>query len=148
MPLDSGGVYRHNDQSARMHSPKEPKESEPKESEPKETEGEMTEVHNHGDGTFHTVHGGKEEQHESIGHMHAHLSKIHGGAGEKHFHAHHDGVGVHSHGVESGGEPDHREHEDTEGAKGHLDEALGDGRPMGEEPPMGEPAMQGSALGM
>lgn len=158
MPLDGKGSYRHNDQVARANggSAKEPKEKEPSMHEPKEPKeaegGNMTEVHNHGDGTFHTVSDGKEEQHETIGHMHAHLSSMHGAEGEKHFHAHHDGVMPHSHSVETGGEAEHRDHEDTEGMKQHMDESMSDegehtaGEDESEMNSVG--SLGGSALGM
>ena len=130
MPLDSKGTYRHNDQSARMHSTDREAmknkildgKSEPNDDNPEDTDDQMTEVHNHGDGTFHTVHNGEEEQHETIGHMHAHLSKLHGEPGEKHFHAHDDGVEAHSHSVETDGEPEHEEHDagNIEAIKDHL----------------------------
>lgn len=128
MPLDGAGKYRHNDQVARMHGGGMSRDAKKDEilgdhpgAEPEDGSGEHTEVHNHGDGTFHTVHGGEQVEHESIGHMHAHLSKIHGAEGEKHFHSHSDGIEHSSHAVESGGEPEHMEHNSAEEAK----EALG-----------------------
>ncbi len=109
------------------------------------TDGGHTEVHNHGDGTFHTVHGGQEEPHETIGHLHAHLSKLHGEEGHSHFHAHHDGEKHTSHHVAGGGEPEHREHEDLDGVHQHLAEAMGgeeespaEDRAEGEEEPAGK----------
>ena len=111
-----------------MHSKAAGKEYKPG-SEPEEAEGEHTKVFDHGDGTFHTEHPehGRVE-HESIGHMHAHLSKIHGEEGHSHFHAHHDGMSVKTHSVKSGEEPESREHDGVDGAHEHLDEALGDGQ--------------------
>lgn len=119
MPVDGQGTYRHNDQVARLHTPQSGERGAAKG--PGNEDGH-TEVHNHGDGTFHTVHDGQEEHHESIGHMHAHLSKLHGAPGEKHFHAHHDGMSHHSHAVETGGEPEHKEHDpqNIEDAKNAL----------------------------
>ena len=157
MPLDGAGSYRHNDQVARSHGGmKEPKLGEKSMSEPKEPKegesGNMTEVHDHGDGSFHTVHEGKQEEHETIGHMHAHLSKMHGEPGESHFHAHHDGIEGHSHSVKSGEEPEHRDMEDSEVMKAHLDDAMGEGgehetgKMDSEENSVG--ALGGSALGM
>ena len=158
MPRDGAGNYRHNDQAARAHGGmKEPKlgeksMSEPKE--PKEAEGEhdMT-MKDHGDGTFTTTHKGEEPvEHESIGHMHAHISSHHGAPGESHFHAHHDGVEGHSHSVKSGEEPEHRDNEDTEGMKEHLGESMGEGgehelgENQSEENSMG--SLGGSAIGM
>ena len=81
MPMDATGQYRHNHESANMHSEQAGKKYNPDGKEEEGGGGEHTEVHNHGDGTFHTVHGGEQTEHESIGHMHAHLSKIHGEEG-------------------------------------------------------------------
>lgn len=125
MPLDGAGVYRHNTESAIMHS-KAAGRPMPGSKEGQST-GDHTEVHDHGDGTFHTVdpeHG--KVEHETIGHMHAHLSKVHGEPGHSHFHARHGGESAHSHSVESGGEPDHREHEDAQGMHEHFQEFAGD----------------------
>jgi hypothetical protein len=156
MPLDGAGSYRHNDQVARSFggAAKEPKLGENKLREPEEKDAghNMTEVHNHGDGTFHTVHDGKQEEHETIGHMHAHLSSIHGAPEEKHFHAHHDGFEGHSHSVHTGEEPEHRDNEDTEGMHSHLDDAMGDGEERAEGEHESEEnsvgSLGGSALGM
>lgn len=139
-PLDSKGVMRHNHEAAAMHS--EGNYS-PNKAAMHEGDGGHTEVHNHGDGTFHTVHDGQQEEHESIGHMHAHLSKIHGEDGHSHFHAHHDGVAHHSHGVHSGGEPEHREHDNEEGVHDHLTETMGEGKPIDDEGEEEVPAGKG-----
>ena len=144
MPLDATGAFRHNHESAKMHSEAAGKKYDMGE-QPKEG-GEHTEVHNHGDGTFHTVHGGEKVEHESIGHMHAHLSKVHGEEGHSHFHAHHDGMTHHSHSAKSGEEPEHREHDEVDGVHDHLDEAMGGEH---EEPDGDEaaPEMAGKGLG-
>jgi hypothetical protein len=150
MPLDSMGKMHHNSQVANMHSKlnegakKSDKLSGASDGEDKTGEENMTEVHDHGDGTFHTMHPEHGQvEHESIGHMHAHLSSVHGEEGHKHFHAHHDGMEAHHHSVESGGEPKHEQGEDT--MHNHLDEAMGeepenqisDGRPDTEESALG-----------
>lgn len=128
MPLDSTGTYRHNHESASMHSKAAGKPMQAPEAKEDESTGDATEIHDHGDGTFHTEPGNV--QHESIGHLHAHISATHGQPGHKHFHAHHDGGGggggSHSHSVESGGEGDHREHEDENGMREHFDEFAGE----------------------
>jgi hypothetical protein len=154
MPLDASGKFRHNTQVAmKMSSGDRAKAKDDilsgKHEEPKE-DGEHTQVHDHGDGTFHTVSPeGEEVQHESIGHMHAHLSKMHGAPGEKHFHAHHDGMEAHTHSVESGGEPEHETHdgEDKEAMHEHMDRAMGEDAQSGVSD--GEPSDSeaGSALG-
>ena len=160
MPLDGKGNYRHNDQVARMHGGKSRDEQKNdilsgkkgERDDDKLTGGEnMTEVHNHGDGTFHTVHEGQQEEHESIGHMHAHLSKLHGAPGEKHFHAHHDGFEAHSHATETGGEPEHQEHdpENIESLKQHLGQFFNEEEKEGGENEGGEKEDYGmSALGV
>ena len=152
MPLDSTGAFRHNHEAAAMHSQAAGKSYTPKAASKNEDDGaagDHTQVHDHGDGTFHTVHPEHGEvQHESIGHMHAHLSKIHGEDGHSHFHAHHDGAGGHtSHSVKSGEEPEHREHDDVDGMHDHLQEAMGDGaeEPDGDE---AEPAMASKGKGL
>jgi hypothetical protein len=150
MPLDAGGKFRHNTQVAAMHSKgKDAKLSDKKDSKPLDDKGaedghEITEVHDHKDGSFHTEPDG--EEHETIGHLHAHLSKLHGAAGEKHFHGHSDGISHHSHAVETGGEAEHRDHEDEHGIAEHLNEHIGgDGTPQedGEEQEQNESALGG-----
>ena len=139
MPIDASGSFRHNHESAQMHS-----EAAGKKYEPGMKHGEEephTKVYAHGDGTFHTEHPehGRVE-HETIGHMHAHLSSIHGEEGHKHFHAHHDGMEGHTHSIESGGEPEHQEHDmdNLEGLKEHfgkfVDEEEKEPEHEGEEP--------------
>ena len=145
MPLDATGTFRHNTESARMHTRAAGKN--PDEQEGQST-GDHTEVHDHGDGTFHTVHPEHGEvQHESIGHMHAHLSSIHGQEGHKHFHAHHDGASVHSHSAGSGEETDSRDHEDTEGAAEHMHEALGGAAGEEDGGEEEQPSGEGEGLG-
>lgn len=144
MPLDGKGVFRHNNESARMHTRAAGLDPD-KEG---QSTGDHTEVHNHGDGTFHTVdpeHG--QVEHESIGHMHAHLSKVHGEPGHKHFHAHHDGEAIHTHSSNAGEEPESRDHdaEDTDGAADHLHEAIG-GESGEEEPDDNEHESDGDGL--
>lgn len=120
MPIDAMGNFRHNHEAAKMHSEAAGKKYNPEGG--GEEDGEHTKVFNHGDGTFHTEHNGERVDHESIGHMHAHLSKIHGEDGHQHFHAHHDGMEGHSHHVSGDGEPDHQEHDmaNLEGLKEHF----------------------------
>ena len=159
MPLDKSGTWRHNDQAARMHGGKSRDQQKdeilsgvgkakgPDDDKPADTDDQMTEVHNHGDGSFHTVHSGEEEQHANIGEMHAHLSKLHGQPGEKHFHAHDDGVESHSHSVETGGEADHRTHDEPESMKDHLDEAMGRGEEHEGESESGELRSEENTVG-
>lgn len=148
MPLDSGGKFRHNSQVAAMHSKgKDEMKSDKTDAKPMDDEGseKMTEVHDHGDGSFHTVSGGEQEDHETIGHLHAKLSSLHGSPGQKHFHAHSDGMEHHSHSVETGGEADHRDHEDEGGMEQHLGESMSGehGSPMDD----GQQESNESAIG-
>jgi hypothetical protein len=124
MPLDSQGQYRHNDEAAAMHS----KAASKAKMEPGAED--HVKLEDHGDGTFTTHHPGEEPvDHETIGHMHAHLSAKHGEPGHKHFHAHSDGESMHTHSADGGGEPESRM-DNEEGAHDHLDEAMGS---MGNE---------------
>lgn len=151
MPLDSQGNFRHNHEAAMMHSQAAGKSYTAKSVNEHEDDGNMdhTQVHDHGDGTFHTVHPEHGEvQHESIGHMHAHLSKIHGEDGHSHFHAHHDGVAHHSHSAKSGEEPEHREHDGVDGVHDHLAEAMGGGEENAEEPDGDEASLAGGHKGL
>lgn len=126
MPLDATGAYRHNHEAAQMHSKAAGKSYMDKEPKDGESTTDHTQLHDHGDGTFHTVHPeAGEVQHESIGHMHAHLSKMHGEEGHSHFHAHSDGMEHHSHSVKDGEEPESRDHEDAKGMHDHLDDTMG-----------------------
>ena len=140
MPTDATGAYRHNHESAQMHSQAAGKEYKP-EKEPLNAEsGDAHELHDHGDGSFHTVHQGEQVDHETLGHALIHMAKTHAEDGHTHFHAHHDGMTHHSHSAKSGGESESREHDDLDGAHQHMDEAMeetpteheGEGDPEGE----------------
>lgn len=141
MPIDATGQFRHNHESAQMHSQAAGKKYAAPGTPAEGEDGAHTEVHNHHDGTFHTIHNGERVEHESIGHMQAHLSKIHGEPGHKHFHAHHDGMTIKTH----SGDGDSREHDEIAGAHQHMDEALGENQnePDGDE----EMAETGNGLG-
>ena len=119
---------------------------------PKEHEGggdgeQVHEVHDHGDGTFHTEHpGGEREEHPDHLHMLAHLGhKV--TDGDKHHVVHHDGIAAHSHSIdEQGNHEDHGESNSAEDAKGALDKFLGE---EAEEPQhqLGEESDEGPAMG-
>lgn len=81
--------------------------------------GEHSELHDHGDGTFHTVAGGEETQHPHIGHALMHLAAHHDGEA-KHMHVHSDGMSHTTHHVAGGKVEGPHEHEDTEALKEHL----------------------------
>jgi hypothetical protein len=85
----------------------------------KKSEGEQEgkspmEIHDHGDGTFHTIKDGKQEEHPDLLHMTTHVAHEHEPESD-HFHAKHDGFEHESHGVHASGE-----HEET---KQHPDAA-------------------------
>jgi hypothetical protein len=93
-----------------------------------EGEGEVVhELHDHGDGTFHSVSGGETMDHPDGHHALAHVAhKMMGGGA--HFHAHHDGLGMHSHSISEGGEhSETKEHESPEEMHSAMDAAMGGG---------------------
>jgi hypothetical protein len=88
---------------------------------------QIHEVHDHGDGTFHTEHpDGTHEEHPDHLHMLAHLGhKV--TDGDKHHIVHHDGIAAHSHSIdEAGNHEDHGEHNTADEAKGALDKFFGE----------------------
>lgn len=120
MPLDGKGVFRHNDESARMHS-----KAAGMDPDNQHSEGDVHELEDHGDGTFttrHPEHG--DAEHESLGHALIHMASKHAEEGHKHFHMQHDGATAHTHSAGAEEEPEHREG-DEDDAHGHLDEAMG-----------------------
>jgi hypothetical protein len=125
MPLDASGTYRHNHESAAMHSKQDGKEYMPKEPANAES-GDAHELHDHGDGTFHTVHEGEKTEHETLGHALIHMAGKHAEEGHTHFHGHHDGMMHRSHSVKAGGEPESQDHEDAQGMHDHMSEAMED----------------------
>lgn len=126
-----------------MSAPKpQPKGDEGK---PTEAAEEHSELHAHGDGTYHTVHGGKEEQHPDIGHAVTHLAHAHEGG--KHSHAHHDGMMMHSHGIDESGQ--HREtemHDSPEEVGSAVARDMG-GESQGGEQDMAQGPEQGGLSG-
>lgn len=105
-----------------------PKLTEPKakaEEAPKEqgsAEGH-SELHSHGDGSYHTVHGGDQQEHPSLGHALMHLAGKHEPEG-KHLHVKHDGM-ISSHHVANGGEAEGpHDHENIDALKQHMDQFL------------------------
>lgn len=149
MPLDGMGNYRHNHEAAAMHSKAAGKEYNPGgESEHEEGDGEHVEIHSHGDGTFHTIHQGQREEHETHGHALIHAAKVHAEEGHQHFHAHHTGEELHTHAVKGGGEAEHLEHdpENIEAVKDHLDQFFNEEK--GEKAPEGEEEQGGAGEGL
>jgi hypothetical protein len=100
-----------------------------------EGEGEKAgiQLHDHGDGTAHSVIEGKQEEHPD--HMHAVAHIAHHLMPEgSHFHAHHDGFSAKSHGIhESGEHAETQEHNAPEEMHGAMDAMLGGGEGGGEE---------------
>lgn len=152
MPKDSSGKFHLSTQkamSADKAKPGKPEEKpmgKPMEAKPQgaEAEGGMSStLHDHGDGTFHTVsHDGAEEQHPSIGHALMHIASQHSEG--KHVHAHHDGGGkITSHHVgHMGGVEGPTEHGSPDEAGQHAAMVLGEG----DEQPMPEEHMSGGAM--
>ena len=95
-------------------------------------EGEHSELHAHGDGSYHTIHGGKEEQHPDLGHALTHLG--HANEGGKHMHVHHDGGAMHTHAIDENGQHGETEMHDTPEEAGEAvtrgmgGESMDDGR--------------------
>ena len=85
------------------------------------------EVHDHGDGTFHTIHpDGSREEHPDHLHMLASLGHNITG-GDKHHIVHHDGISAHSHSIsEDGQHEDHGEATSPEESHSALDKFLGE----------------------
>lgn len=150
MPKDSSGKFHLNTQKAMAADKSKPMPGKP-ESKPEakpqaaEAEGGMSStLHDHGDGTFHTVsHDGAEEQHPSIGHALMHMASQHSEG--KHVHIHHDSGGrISSHHVgHMGGVEGPQEHGSADEAGQHAAMVLGDG---GEEQAMPEEHMSGGAM--
>ena len=100
--------------------------------------GDHTELHDHGDGTFHTVVDGQETQHDHIGHAVPHIAGHHAPEG-KHTHVmHHDGGHTthHHDGAVSGP----HEHASSDEMAEHVKNFADGGEPGGSEmaPPMGD----------
>ena len=98
-----------------------------------QSENEHSELHDHGDGTFHTVKGGEEEQHPSLGHALMGMAGHHAPDG-KHVHAHHDGMSVHSHGHSGGMTDGPNEHGSGEEAGQHMGNYLSDEQQGSDQP--------------
>lgn len=107
----------------KMSESKKPMGSEAK---PAEGGSDHSELHDHGDGTFHTVKGGQQEEHPDMGHALMGLAGHHKPEG-KHVHAHHDGMSVHSHGISGGVHDGPNEHGSAEEATQHMGNYLSEG---------------------
>ena len=88
--------------------------------------GAQFQIHDHGDGTFHSItKDGQRTEHPHVGHLAVHVAAHHEPDG-KHFHAHQDGMGEHtSHQATAGGEPEGpHDHENIEALKEHMGQFL------------------------
>jgi len=93
--------------------------------------GEHTQVHDHGDGTFHTVAGGQKTEHPSFGHMAMHLAAHHSSEAN-HSHVMHHPEGHHtSHHMKEGSVSGPHEHQSGDEMAEHMKEFAGDGESGG-----------------
>jgi len=104
-----GGMKSMQDGMSKMRQPAEAKpEGEHEEA------GSPMEIHDHGDGTYHTMKDGQEEQHPDLLHMTTHIAHEHEPE-SKHHHAKHDGFTGHTHGIhEDGTHEETQEHDSPE----------------------------------
>lgn len=95
--------------------------------------GKSTTLHDHGDGTFHSEgHDGAREEHPDIGHALTHIGHMH--AEGKRHHVHHDGMAMHSHGVNEAGEHDGtHDHENIDELKESMGKFLDEEGKEGSE---------------
>jgi hypothetical protein len=85
------------------------------------------EIHDHGDGTFHTMKDGQQEEHPDLLHMTAHIAHVHEPE-SKHHHAKHDGFSGHTHGIhEDGTHEETQEHDSPEEMGEGLKAFMGQG---------------------
>lgn len=110
--------------------PEEGKEDDPK---PEESGEKMSSMHEHPDGTFHTMKDGDKEEHPDMGHALMAMAAHHKPEG-KHVHAHHDGMSVHTHGISEGQHEGPTEHGSTEEATQHMGDFMNGGEQQSEEP--------------
>lgn len=83
-----------------------------------------SELHPHGDGTYHTVVDGEKTEHPHIGHALAHLAGHHEPDG-KHSHVQHNDDGTHtSHHHDGASVSGPHDHKNLEELKGHFDKFL------------------------
>ena len=121
------GGERNSSYIPKPHSETKPHESTEEQEKSDGGSDQIHEVHDHGDGTFHTEHpDGTREEHPDHLHMLAHLGhKV--TDGDKHHIFHHDGISAHSHSIdEAGNHEDHGEHNTADEAKGALDKFFGE----------------------
>jgi hypothetical protein len=122
---------------ASMRKPLAKPTAPPMEADHEGEDGEHSELHDHGDGTFHTVVGGQQTEHPHIGHAMMHMAGHHAPDG-KHTHVmHHDG-GHTSHHHDGGSVSGPHEHATSDEMAEHVKQFADEGD-MGSEgmtPPM------------
>jgi hypothetical protein len=121
------GGERNSSYIPKPHGETKPHESTEKQEKSDGGSDQIHEVHDHGDGTFHTEHpDGTREEHPDHLHMLAHLGhKV--TDGDKHHIVHHDGIAAHSHSIdEQGQHTDHGEHNTANEAREAMDKFLGE----------------------
>jgi len=126
--FDGLGKMRKGEKPAYTPKPMEGKEPGNKADSMEGGDAGVHEIHDHGDGSFHTQHpdGSKEEHPDHLAAL-AHVGhKITGG--DKHHVVHHDGMSAHSHSIHEDGQHEDHGEEDPKGA---LSKFLGE---EGQEP--------------
>jgi hypothetical protein len=121
------GGERNSSYIPKPHSETKPHESTEEQAKSDGGSDQIHEVHDHGDGTFHTEHpDGTHEEHPDHLHLLAHLGH-HFTDGDRHHIVHHDGISAHSHSIdEAGKHEDHGESNTADEAKGALDKFFGE----------------------
>lgn len=83
-------------------------------------------IHDHNDGTFHTVKDGVETQHPHIGHMLMHIAHTHEPGSHMHV-MHHGGEMTTTHHVHPDGNiQGEHDHQNLEALRDHMDKFLGE----------------------
>ena len=147
MPMDNFGKYRINHQMA-AHSNRAAEgraKGDPimaKEREDGGSGSEHTELHDHGDGSYHTVIGGEKTEHPHLGHALMYMAGHHEPEGI-HHHAHHDGMETTAHHVADGGEVEGPHHMATPEETGEHVAQVMSGESAGHHEPDGDEEYSG-----
>lgn len=95
--------------------------------------GEHSELHPHGDGSYHTITGGQKTEHPDITHAMAHMAGHHEPDG-KHSHVMHHEDGSHTSSHHADGETSGpHDHENLEVLKDHFDQFMNEEGQEGRE---------------
>jgi len=89
-----------------------------------ESEGEHTQLHPHGDGTYHTVISGEKTDHPHIGHALVHMGAHHEPGKHHHVHQGEDGAITSHHAGEDGQVQGPHNHENIEALKENMGKFL------------------------